>query len=132
MCAQCYTVTQPAASPQYDTSCTIIYGIIPPLHLITNSPMGSLKKYLTNTMLACSPVNAFSICGSEKYEFFKCLSSLCRDQFHVACHPSCLETTAPLPNTCMPLLKFLRYFARYFLTLLSSSCVVYTIFSYCA
>ena len=37
LCTQCHTGTQPATSPRYDTSRTIIYRIIPLLHLITNS-----------------------------------------------------------------------------------------------
>ena len=36
LCPQCHTGTQPAASPRYDTSRTIIYCIIPPFHVITN------------------------------------------------------------------------------------------------
>ena len=43
-CAYCHTGTQPAASPRYDTSHTIIYCIIPPLHLITNSTTANTRK----------------------------------------------------------------------------------------
>ena len=51
-CAQCRTGTQPAASPWYDTLRTIIYRIIPPLHLITNNA-GPWKifQYLGNGIL---------------------------------------------------------------------------------
>ena len=49
-CAQCHTRTQPAVSSRYDTLRTIIYRIIPPLHLITNSLITNTNTISTTTL----------------------------------------------------------------------------------